>query len=78
MFFCGFFCRVFLLFLLYEPTNLQVSTLWLCKLSSQDAPIQRHTRLHVTVRLHTICSLKYRAIKEKKKGQFIQWIHIHQ
>lgn len=58
-----FFCFVFLLFLLYERTNLQVSTLWLCKLSSQDVRIQRHTRLHV--RLHTICSLKYRAMKEK-------------
>lgn len=68
---------LFVLFLLYERTNLQVSTLRLCKLSSQDIPIQRHTGLHITVSLHTICSLKYRAV-EGKKLKFIKWIHIHQ
>lgn len=56
-----FFCSFFVLFLLYERTNLQVSTL---RLPSQTS-LFKDKRLHMS-QLACICSLKYRAVERKQ------------
>lgn len=53
-----------------------MSTLWLCKLSSQDTPIQNVQVYTSQLACTPFCNVKYRAV-EKKKCKFIKWIHIH-